>query len=50
MKCAQTPYYSADFRHGRYEWCDKRGKHINEVNIDLKPTGDSLPDHGIRVK
>ena len=30
--------YSVDTQHGRFEHCNKRGKHLGEVDFDLKPT------------
>mgnify|MGYP003587957701 CR=1 FL=1 len=47
-------YYSLDTQHGRFEKIDmKNGKHLGEVNIDLKPisgTIDTSGQHNLKVK
>ncbi|MGX7149476.1 hypothetical protein [Enterococcus ureasiticus] len=45
-------HHSLDTQHGRFEKCNKRGKHQGEENIDLDHTkpADKSGGHHIRVK
>lgn len=46
-------YYSIDTQHGRFEMFDKKGKHLGETDIDLKPisnSNDLSGGHDIKVK
>lgn len=41
-----------DTQHGRFEMLDKDGKHIDEVDFNLKPQGktDKTGGHNLNVK
>ena len=43
-------YYSVDTQHGRFEYLNKRGKHLGEVDFEFKPTkeADISGGHNIR--
>ncbi len=44
--------YALDTQHGTFEHCDKRGKHLGEVNFELKYTkdADKSGNHDLIVK
>lgn len=44
--------YSVDTQHGRFEHCNKRGKHLGEVDFDFNVTKgpDKSGRHDLRVK
>jgi hypothetical protein len=43
-------YYSVDTQHGRFEHCDARGTHLEEVKLDGTPVPNSQSnDHSIRI-
>ena len=44
--------YSLDTQHGRFEHCNKRGKHLGEVDFDLNETkgADKSGQHDLIVK
>lgn len=44
--------YSVDVQHGRFEMCKANGKHIEEIDFDLKGTGKTYKDtsHDLRAK
>ena len=49
---ALTPIFSVDTRHRRFEMLDNDGKHIDEVDFNLKPQGktDKTGGHNLNVK
>lgn len=45
-------YYSVDTQHGRFEYLNKKGKHLGEVdfNFNLTKPADSSGGHNINIK
>ena len=39
-------YYAVDTQHGRFELCNKRGKHLGELKMDLTPVKGSVDASG----
>ena len=39
-------YYAVDTQHGRFELCNKRGKHLGELKMDLTPVKGSMDTSG----
>jgi hypothetical protein len=42
--------YSVDVRHGRFEHCNSRGIHLEEVNLNLGRTEGAKSDHNLRLR
>lgn len=43
---AKKQYYAVDRQHGRFELCNKRGKHLGELKMDLSPVENKIDHSG----